>query len=127
LSNLITYFGHEATHRPGSRLVADGRGCTSGARGQAVGTTTGIIDGVITDASGAVLPGAVVTASGDALMVSRSIESGPDGRCRLPNLPPGQAWQWFNVTDDQIQRGAPGTGVRHEAVRNNCEPVLSGG
>src|SRR5262245_3612001 len=61
----------------------------SAAQGQAVGTTTGIIDGVITDASGAVLTGAGVTASSSALMVPRSTGSDLEGRYRLPNLPPG--------------------------------------
>jgi hypothetical protein len=69
----------------------------SAARGQAVGTTTGIIDGVITDASGAVVPRAVVTASGDALMVARSAESSLEGRYRLATLPPGQYTLTFSA------------------------------
>jgi hypothetical protein len=64
-------------------------GVAPAAHGQAVGTTTGIIDGVITDASGAVVTGAVVTASSDALMAARSTESDLEGRYRLPNVPPG--------------------------------------
>ena len=56
---------------------------------QPLGATTGAIDGTLTDATGAVLPGVIITASGEALMVPRSTTSGADGSYRFAALPPG--------------------------------------
>ncbi len=47
------------------------------------------IGGIVTDPSGAVLPGATVTATQTNTNVSRSGASGRDGRFRLPSLPLG--------------------------------------
>ena len=45
--------------------------------------------GVVRDQSGAVLPGAIVTATNTATNVARSTTSQDDGRYALPALPPG--------------------------------------
>ena len=50
---------------------------------------TGGITGVVTDDSGAVLPGATVTATNQATNQARTATSGEDGFYTLPLLPPG--------------------------------------
>ena len=59
------------------------------ATGQIVGTTTGAIDGTLTDTTGAVLPGVTIMAASDALIAPRATTSAPDGSYRLSGLPPG--------------------------------------
>ncbi|MGE5834337.1 MAG: carboxypeptidase regulatory-like domain-containing protein [Acidobacteriota bacterium] len=49
----------------------------------------GRINGIVTDNSGAVLPGATVTASGPALIRPQSTIAGADGTYRFPALPAG--------------------------------------
>jgi hypothetical protein len=56
---------------------------------QTVGTTTGAIEGRVTDATGAVLPGVTIAVAGDALMGPRTTTSEPDGSYRFSGLPPG--------------------------------------
>ncbi|HWP83558.1 MAG TPA: TonB-dependent receptor [Terriglobia bacterium] len=51
--------------------------------------TTGTISGVVTDPSGAIVPGATVTAKNLGTGFSRSTISGATGRYDLPNLPVG--------------------------------------
>lgn len=54
------------------------------------GQTTGMVAGAIHDASGGVLPGAIVTVSGRALQRENvSATTGPDGTYRIALLPPG--------------------------------------
>lgn len=50
--------------------------------------TSGTIFGSIQDSSGAVLPGATVTAKADSIGVTRTVTSGKNGTFSLPNLPP---------------------------------------
>ena len=52
--------------------------------------TTGTIEGLITDANGAVVPAALVTASSPNLIRTQSSISDSEGRFRIPNLPPGR-------------------------------------
>jgi outer membrane receptor protein involved in Fe transport len=51
-------------------------------------TTTSTIEGTVTDATGAVVPGAEVTVTGTSL--ARSVTTGPDGVYRVTALPAGQ-------------------------------------
>jgi hypothetical protein len=51
--------------------------------------TTGAIEGVVTDTSGAPLPGAAIEVTSPQLQGVRAAVSGVDGRFRLPALPPG--------------------------------------
>jgi Carboxypeptidase regulatory-like domain/TonB dependent receptor len=51
--------------------------------------TTGKIAGVVTDASGAAMPGAAVTVKSTALMAERTTTSGADGAYLFDLLPPG--------------------------------------
>lgn len=50
---------------------------------------TGQINGVVTDASGAVLPGVMIDATSDATGATRTAVSGADGLYTIPLLPPG--------------------------------------
>ena len=59
---------------------------SSGASAQ---TTTSTIEGTVTDANGAVVPGAAVKASGTALASERSTTTDAEGFDRLSSLPAG--------------------------------------
>ena len=52
-------------------------------------STTGKITGIVTDASGAVIPSATVEVKGSALMASRTTHPQPDGSYLFDLLPPG--------------------------------------
>jgi hypothetical protein len=52
-------------------------------------STQATIYGTVTDPSGGVVPGANVSATNEATGFSRSAITGPEGRYRLPALPPG--------------------------------------
>ncbi len=52
-------------------------------------TTTGVIRGVVTDSSGAVLPGVTLTLRGRAVPGTPTTVSNETGSYRFPNLPPG--------------------------------------
>ena len=53
-------------------------------------STTGTIEGVVTDASGGVLPGLTVTVTSPNLMRAQTAVTDGEGRYRIPNLPPGK-------------------------------------
>ncbi len=53
-------------------------------------STTGTIEGFITDRSGAVVPGVAVTATSPNLIRTQSSVSDNEGRYRFPSLPPGR-------------------------------------
>jgi outer membrane receptor protein involved in Fe transport len=65
-------------------LVASGL-----AAGHAIAQTTGDIEGIVSDSSGAPLPGATVTLSSPSLQGSRTSVSDGAGRFRFPALSPG--------------------------------------
>jgi hypothetical protein len=56
---------------------------------QTVSTTTGAINGTLTDATKAVLPGVTVTLSGPAVMGTPTVVTDQSGFFRLPSLAPG--------------------------------------
>lgn len=56
---------------------------------QSAGATTAAIDGVVTDATNAPLPGVTVTAFGSALQGQRTAVTNNEGAYRLIQLPPG--------------------------------------
>src|SRR5437879_4853740 len=60
--------------------------CASPARAQ---ITQGRLTGVVTDAQGAVLPGATITATSPALIGQQTTVTQPDGRYLFPALPTG--------------------------------------
>ncbi len=53
-------------------------------------STTGTIEGTVTDANGAVVPGAVVVVTSPNLIRSQSATTNSDGSYRIANLPPGR-------------------------------------
>ena len=52
-------------------------------------STTGSIEGVVTDPNGAVVKGATVTATSPTLISPQSATTNDSGRYQIPNLPPG--------------------------------------
>ncbi len=74
------------------------------------------IEGTVTDKSGAVLPGATVTATNQATGVSRSTVTGDSGFYRIPGLPPGT----YTVGADAAsfkKKSTPNVVISAEAVR----------
>jgi len=61
----------------------------AGAFGQTVSTTTGAINGKITDTSGAVMPGVTVSITSPSMQGTRSDVTGGDGIYRFSAIPPG--------------------------------------
>jgi len=61
----------------------------SGADAQTVSSTTGAIDGRVTDTSNAVLPGVTVTLAGEAMMGSRDTVTSDTGTFRFISVTPG--------------------------------------
>src|SRR5206468_4595303 len=55
-----------------------------------VAQTTGTVDGMVADESGAPLPGVTVTVTSPNLQGGRSAVTGADGHYRFPSVPPGQ-------------------------------------
>jgi outer membrane receptor protein involved in Fe transport len=53
-------------------------------------TTTGSIEGLVTDPNGAVVRGATVTATSPNLISPQTATTGDDGRYQISNLPPGK-------------------------------------
>lgn len=62
----------------------------SGTGAMAQTATTGTIEGTVTDASGGVVPGAIVTVTSPNLIRAQSATTNSDGRYRIANLPPGR-------------------------------------
>ena len=64
----------------------------------ALAQSTGTIQGTVTDAQGAVVPGAMIVIRNQATAVERSVISDADGGYLAPSLPPGpyvvQAARW---------------------------------
>ena len=64
-------------------------GVAAGAIGQTVSTTTGAINGKITDTSGGVMPGVTVTITSPSMQGTRTDVTGEDGIYRFSAIPPG--------------------------------------
>jgi len=86
-----------STLRPGLLVVwilacfaLPGRCFGSWRPAQTVGTTTGSINGSLTDNTGAVLPGVAVVISGTAVMGTRRTATTAEGQYRFAGLPPGE-------------------------------------
>jgi hypothetical protein len=56
---------------------------------QTTSSTTGAVNGKVSDTSNAVLPGVTVTIASSALMGTRTVVTGPDGLYRFAAVPPG--------------------------------------
>jgi Carboxypeptidase regulatory-like domain/TonB-dependent Receptor Plug Domain len=82
--------------------------------GIAAGQDTGSITGTVKDQSGAALPGATVTIQSDALAVSQTVQTGPQGTFVVPQLPPGT----YAITAEL-------TGFKKAAKSNVILPIAS--
>ena len=77
----------------------------------------GRITGVVTDNSGAVLPGVTVTAVGPALIQPQTTVSGGEGTYRYPALPPGVYTITFELSGFQA--------LKREGIRLGLNQTLS--
>ena len=98
--------------RPGGLLVLSVLCLLSApqtARAQTAGAGTGTIDGTLSDTTGAILPGATITATGDALMAPRTVVTDRDGSYRFLALPPGRYTLSFEFPgfDRRAREGVP--------------------
>jgi outer membrane receptor protein involved in Fe transport len=64
-------------------------------------STTGNIEGTVTDTTGAVVPGATVTVSGGNLVRPLSVTANDDGFFRIGNVPPGR----YTVKVEAVGKG----------------------
>lgn len=71
---------------------------STSAYAQTVSTTTGAINGTVTDATKAVLPGVTVTLSGPAVMGAPTAVTDSSGFFRLPSLAPGDYKLTFELS-----------------------------
>ena len=62
----------------------------TGAAAQTVSSTTGAINGKVTDESDAALPGVTITISSPSMQGTRNTVSGADGTFRFPAIAPGE-------------------------------------
>src|SRR5205085_5894912 len=53
-------------------------------------STTGSVEGTVTDVNGAAVPGVTVTVSGPNLIRAQSATTNDEGIYRIPNIPPGR-------------------------------------
>ena len=74
-------------------FLALASGVTSGVgsdeTGQSVTATTGSINGKVSDATGAVLPGVTITVTSPSMQGARTTVTGEEGDYRFPAVPPG--------------------------------------
>src|SRR5438034_6210115 len=89
----------------------------AGARAAAAQELRGRITGVVTDNTGAVLPGVTVTAAGPALIQPQTTVTGADGTYRYPALPPGLYTVAFELTGFQA--------LKREGIRLGLNQTLS--
>jgi len=82
-------------------------GSVAAALGQTVSTTTGAINGKITDASGAVMPGVTVTITSPSMQGTRTDTTGADGIYRFSAIPPGDYTVRYELSgfETQIHEG----------------------
>src|SRR2546422_4754214 len=77
----------------------------------------GRITGLVTDNTGAVLPGVTVTAAGPALIQAQTTVTGADGTYRYPALPPGLYTVTFELAGFQT--------LKREEIRLGLNQTLS--
>ena len=82
-------------------------GITAAAFGQTVSTTTGAINGKITDASGAIMPGVTVSITSPSMQGTRTDVTGTDGFYRFSAIPPGEYTVRYELAgfETQIREG----------------------
>jgi hypothetical protein len=82
-------------------------GTAAAASAQTVSATTGAINGKITDASGAIMPGVTVTISSPSMQGTRTDTTGTDGIYRFSAIPPGDYTVRYELSgfETQIREG----------------------
>jgi outer membrane receptor protein involved in Fe transport len=83
-------------------------GFASSSFGQAVSSSTGAINGRVTDASGGVVPGVTITVTSPSLMGTRTAVTDGDGQYRMTAVPPGDYTLLFELSGF--------TSVRNEGI-----------
>jgi hypothetical protein len=91
--------------------------CTFAPATMAAQEMRGRITGVITDNTGAVLPGVTVTVTGPAILQPQTAVSGGDGAYRYPALPPGVYSVTFELSGFQT--------LKREDIRLGLNQTLS--
>src|SRR2546428_8182853 len=71
-------------------VLALALGSVAAAFGQTVSTTTGAINGKITDTSGAIMPGVTISITSPSMQGTRTDVTGSDGIYRFSAIPPGE-------------------------------------
>src|SRR5262245_47810162 len=71
---------------------------SAAAAAQTTSSTTGAINGKVTDRTNAVLPGVTVTISSPSMMGTRTAVTGEDGFYRFAAVPPGDYAVVFELT-----------------------------
>src|SRR5262245_31592946 len=85
-------------------------GMTAGpALAQAVGATTGAINGKVSDTTGGVMPGVTVTISSSSMQGVRTAVTNEEGAYRFPAIPPGD----YKITYELAGFAT----VTHEGIR----------
>src|SRR5271170_6808430 len=87
----------------------------AGARFGAAQQTLGGLTGVVTDATGGILPGTDVTVVGEQTGLKRAQKSGSNGFYEFPNLPIGTYTLTFTRDGFQVQR-FPGIDVQGNRI-----------
>jgi hypothetical protein len=86
---------------------------------QTVTSTTGAINGVVSDSSNAVLPGVTITLSGQAEMGTPTTVSGPNGAFGFAAVPPGDYVLTFELSDfGTVRREGVHVGIGFTATVN---------
>ncbi|HXI30812.1 MAG TPA: carboxypeptidase-like regulatory domain-containing protein, partial [Vicinamibacterales bacterium] len=82
-------------------------GSAAASFGQTVSTTTGAINGKITDSSGAVMPGVTVSITSPSMQGTRTDTTGTDGIYRFSAIPPGEYTVRYELSgfETQIREG----------------------
>ncbi|HEX8559250.1 MAG TPA: TonB-dependent receptor [Pyrinomonadaceae bacterium] len=102
-------------------------------------STTGSIEGTVTDVNGAAVPGVTVTAAGPNLIRPQTATTNEEGIYRIPNLPPGrytvtveasQGFARFEQTNVEVNLGRTSTAavsLRPAGATETVEVTASSG
>jgi hypothetical protein len=98
----------------------------TGAAAQTVSSTTGAINGTVTDESGAALPGVTITISSPSMQGTRTTVSGSDGTFRFPAIAPGEYRVTYELAGfGTVVREGVQVGLGFTATLNNSMKVAS--
>jgi hypothetical protein len=96
------------------------------ASAQTVSSTTGAINGRVTDESDAALPGVTITIASPAMQGTRTTVSGGDGTYRFPAIPPGDYTVTYELAGfGTVVREGVRVGLGFTATLNSAMKVAS--